>query len=286
MKKNFAKALNYLLVCGILVAAIIWFFAYGLINADSNNETKLIFFDVGQGDSAMITLPQSKQVVIDTGDNQKVLEKIEKNMPFGDRRIEYLVLSHADSDHIGMASEIMESFSVDEVIVGPSVSNSNTYKKMEDTIINNKITRKQVAKGDLVCVFYDACMEFLSPDASVKSTDTNEQSLIFRFSVGDGVMFTGDGEKGVESVVASSTSSEKLKSSILKVAHHGSREALSPDFLQKNDPKTAIISVGENGYGHPNQDVINVLKDKKIEVLRTDEIGDVKFSLLSEKWSR
>lgn len=278
MKKNFNKTFNYLLISGLLIAILIWTFAFNLIYADERGGAKLVFIDVGQGDSALINLPNSVQILIDTGENKEVLEKIEKNMPLYDRKIEYLVLSHADSDHVGMASEIMQSFSVDRVIVGPSTSDSQTYEEIERTINDEKIIKEQVGAGDEICVVTNACMDFYSPDKNSSYGTTNEQSLVFRFSYnGADIMFTGDAEKDIQEVISAKYSGEELASEVLKVAHHGSRNAINDNFLKGVNPKEAIVSVGKNSYGHPVQETLDSLISSGIRVLRTDQEGDIKF---------
>lgn len=272
-----------MLVIGLLVALAIWFLAYSMVGADRQNGAGVVFFDVGQGDSALINLPQSKQILIDTGDRKEVLEKIEKNMPAFDRKIEYLVLSHADSDHIGMALLIMQSFSVDQVVVGPSRSDSKTYQKIEEYIKENNILQKQVGAGDKICAIENACMEFLSPVGDKETGSTNEMSLVFRFDFGENeLMFTGDAENGVQNKIAQKTDQGFLESDYLKVAHHGSRDSVDNQFLDEVKPAVAVISVGKNGYGHPTEEAIRKLEEKNIKILRTDQVGDIKFSFLPQ----
>lgn len=278
MKKSLNKTLNYLLIAAALLSGAIWFFVFDSISADSSQATGVVFFDVGQGDSALISLPQSTQILVDTGNHKEILEKIEKNMPLYDRKIEYLVLSHADSDHVGMASEIMQSFSVDRVIVGPSTSDSQTYEEIERTINDEKIIKEQVGAGDEICVVTNACMDFYSPDKNSSYGTTNEQSLVFRFSYNGGdIMFTGDAEKDIQEVISAKYSGEELASEVLKVAHHGSRNAINDNFLKGVNPKEAIVSVGKNSYGHPVQETLDSLISSGIRVLRTDQEGDIEF---------
>lgn len=267
-----------MLVVGLLVALTVWLLAYSIISADRLNSGGVVFFDVGQGDSALIKLPQSKQVLVDTGERKEVLEKIEKNMPIFDRKIEYLVLTHADSDHVGMALEVMQSFAVEQVVVGPSRSDSRTYQKIEEYIKEKNIPQKQVGQGDKICVIESACMEFLSPAGDQKSGSTNEMSLVFRFNYGENkVMFTGDAESSVQSEIARSMEASLLKSDYLKVAHHGSRDSVDSLFLEKLGVSVAVISVGRNGYGHPTKEAISRLEERGIKILRTDQVGDIKF---------
>lgn len=279
MKRGRRQGFDFVLVTGLLTALAVWFLAGSMVGADRRNSSGVIFFDVGQGDSALISLPESKQILIDTGDRKEVLEKIEKNMPAFDRKIEYLVLSHADSDHVGMALEIMQSFKVEQVVVGPSHSDSRTYQKIEEYIKENNVSRKQVGRGDKICALENACMEFLSPEIDQKNGSTNEMSLVFRFDYGENeLMFTGDAEQEIQNKIAEKMEEEALKSDYLKVAHHGSKESVDSRFLDEVKPALAIISVGKNSYGHPTKEAIDRLEEKNIKILRTDQIGDIKFS--------
>ncbi|OQA51891.1 MAG: ComEC family competence protein [candidate division WS2 bacterium ADurb.Bin280] len=280
MKKAHEKIFSFSLLAGIVFTVLIWVFALSLIEADRQNSPYAVFLDVGQGDSALISLPQSIQILIDTGESASVLSKIEKNMPRFDRRIEYLVLTHADSDHIGAADDILQSFEVGEVIVGPSKSDTQVYKKIEALISENKIQKREVFSGDVICPIESACMDFLSPDRGGSYGSTNEQSLVFRFNFLDKkIMFTGDAEDEIQAKISNKYDSERLKSEVLKVAHHGSKAAIDEGFLGEVGPSQAIISVGANSYGHPSANIIEVLKNNTIEVLRTDQRGDIKMEL-------
>lgn len=279
MKKRPDKIFNVSLFLGAIIALSIWVFAISLISADSKNDPGVVFVDVGQGDSALINLPDSVQILVDTGKGSDLPQKIERYMPSFDRKLEYLVLTHADSDHIGATDEIIESFQVGQIIVGPSKSDSKVYQTIEEMIVSENISKKQVSSGDVICPFEYSCMTFLSPSEDFASSSTNEQSLVFRFNYNDfKIMFTGDAEKNVQKQIADKYEANALSSDVLKVAHHGSKDATDESFLEEVRPSRATISVGKNSYGHPSQDVIDFLKGKSIEVLRTDEVGDIRMS--------
>lgn len=286
MKKNLSKAFSYILITGSVLAVFIWAIALNSATADTQGGGQIVFFDIGQGDSALINLPNSQQVLVDTGDDKRVLEKIEKNMPFLDRKIEYMVLSHADSDHMAMASDIIETYQVGEVVLGSSSSDSATYKKLLTTIDKEQVKTKKVAAGDRICVVQEACLEFLNPKTGMASLNTNDQSLVFRLSLGGGAMFMGDAEAKIQADLGKDFASERLKSEILKVAHHGSREAVDDGFLSKVKAQYAVVSVGQNSYGHPVSSTLDRLSQQGMQVLRTDQIGDIKFFLKDNKWSK
>jgi competence protein ComEC len=251
-----------------------------IIQKPKDDLLTVAFLDVGQGDSILIS-QGSEQILIDGGkDGKLLLEKLGKYVPYWDRKIETVIETHPDSDHIGGLIDVLNLYQVDSVLETKMQNDSLTFKKLEDLIASKNIPKIEAKKDVNIKFPSGAVAEVLYPFRSVtdvNSKDTNMSSLVVKLTIGNNkFLFTGD--------LPTEQENELLKNNInvsaqfLKVAHHGSKYASGNDFLEAVNPVDAIISVEKNNsYGHPNQEVLKRLLDHRINVLRTDEMGDVVY---------
>lgn len=272
--------LNRKLIYSILIAlAALTAILAAIIFYSQKNDLKIIFFNVGQGDAILIS-EGSQQVLIDGGkDGRMLLEKMGKFVPFWDRNIEAVVMTHPDQDHIGGLIDLLETYKVQNIIETNAQSDSETFKKLEEEILKNE-TGKIEAKKNLAINFSNgALIQVLSPLNSLPNEidkNSNDNSVVTKLSYGENkFLFTGDLPSTQEGILLGSKAN--LESQVLKVAHHGSKYATSNEFLDAVKPEDAVISVGKNSYGHPNQEVLDRLLENKIKILRTDEMGDVEY---------
>ena len=290
MDRKFSKFINSTLVVAVLLAVFLW--STVSQNATSDIATSMLevdLFDVGQGDATLISLPDSTQALIDGGRDSKVLDQLARHMPKFDKKIEYIFATHPDADHIGGLPNVLQNYEVGEFIGTGKTSDSQVSKRLENEISQKKIAVKNIRQGDTVNLSSGANMEILWPDESAaKSETTNNSSEVMRFNYrGATIMLTGDAEVEAQDMILSSEPPEKIKSDILKVAHHGASSAYNKKFLEKVEMESAVISVGKkNSYGHPAKVVLNVLKEMSVKVFRTDEIGTVSFVLVDGKWEK
>ncbi len=257
---------------------------------------EVVFIDVGQGDSILIKLPYNRGVyMIDTGGQLHfpVAEWQERRKPFkvgkdtllpflkskGISRIDKLILTHSDADHIGAADELIGELKIGEILISP-----NSWEKpMMADIINHafkeKVKVKEVKAGyrweNKSGPFY-----FIYPFDD--EYEGNDDSLVLYASFGGlSWLFTGDLEKGGEQEMISAYG--HLDIDVLKVGHHGSRGSSSEPFIQMTSPEHAVISAGKsNRYGHPHAEVLEILKAENAQVLRTDESGAIHFRFTSK----
>jgi competence protein ComEC len=267
----------YIFLIGLFILALI---LAGIIWYEKGQELKVIFLDVGQGDAILIE-QGSKQVLIDGGPSgQVLLEKLGKYVPFWDRKIELVIATHPDADHIAGLIDVLKNYSVGAVMQIAAQSDSETFKKLEDLIKNKNIEIVVGERGEKINLDDEAQREILNPgpETSISSQDTNASSIVARLSFGENsFMFTGDFP--IEQEDGLLKQNLNIQSNILKVSHHGSKYATSQEFLDAVKPTDAVISVGKNNrYGHPNQEIVDRLKQGKIEILRTDEAGDIEYS--------
>ena len=273
LRKNSQKVVT-IIICLVLTLTIIKIIP---------NNFKLYFIDVGQGDSTLIVTPQGKNILIDGGGSESY--DVGKNilLPYLlDRKVtklDYVIISHFDTDHVGGILTVLEELEVKKVIIGMQYENSENYEKFLETAKNKKILVRQVQKGDKINIEKDVQIKVLFPEEKmIEENSINNNSLVFKLIYKDfSILFTGDIEKIAEEQIVNLYSRNNiLKSTILKVSHHGSKTSSTQEFLELVHPKIALIGVGENNlYGHPNDDVIERLKNINAKIYRTDNDGEI-----------
>lgn len=274
--------LSLFIICCILSFVAAFFISYGwnikypATNRDSVSDVKdgileVHYIDVGQGDCTLIKCGD-KSMLIDAGDNDKgtlIQNYLQKQ---GISRLDYVIATHPDSDHIGSMDVILYKFPCDTVIMTDVKRDTRTYRDVIKVIEDKqyKVTRPQV--GD-VYKLGDAEFTILAPVSEYK--DVNNTSIGIRLTYGNNsFVFTGDGEGQAEKDIL--TNGMNLDCDVYKVAHHGSKDSTSKEFLNAMSPAYAVISCGaDNSYGHPHSRVLKELSYRGIEVFRTDEDGTV-----------
>lgn len=252
----------------------------GIIYSHSSEQLRVVFINVGQGDSILIS-QGSQQILIDGGkDGKLLLEKLGKYIPFWDRNIEMVIETHPDADHIGGLIEVFRAYEVDSVMKTKMQSQSQTFKTLEDLIVKENSSIIDAQKGEKIIFGNGAQTEVIFPFDSisdVNAKDTNAASVVVRLDFGENsFLFTGDLPSEQEKIFIENKIN--IKADVLKVGHHGSKYSSSGEFLDAVRPQDAIISVGKNNsYGHPNQEVLQRLLARKINILRTDEEGDIMY---------
>ena len=264
-----------------LITALIIFFAnFFIFQLDWQNSHRGLTFamlDIGQGDSFFIESPTGTHILIDSGPPKKILGPLSRIMPIFNKKIDAIIMSHPDQDHVGGFTDVLKNYSVEEVFEPGILDNSKTYQNLETEIKNKNIPDVLLRKGMRLDLGGGAVIDILFPDRDVSNWPTNEGSVVARLSYGKtSVMLTGDAPKSTEKIILSENPPSILQSTILKVGHHGSRASTSLEFTQAVSPKYAFISVGKNNiYGHPTQDVLDILKQVNSQVFRTDQLSTV-----------
>ncbi len=249
-------------------------------NSEKNpSDLKLYFFDVGQGDSTMVK-QGDWEMIIDGGPGRSILEKLGKYLPFTDRKIEVMILTHAHADHVDGLAEIMERYQVDKVYFNGSIHSAPGYLEFLKIIKDKNIDAEIIDRPQELSWDNGLSLQFLAPTKSfyqIKPESINNSSLVFRLVYGSGTaLFMGDFED--EETLISSYSPEALKSQILKVGHHGSSNANDKEFIAVVSPYFSIISCGKkNSFGHPHYRTLYNLEKVDSKILRTDILGDILF---------
>lgn len=232
--------------------------------------------DVGQGDSILIMAPKGN-VLIDAGDEsaEGALRSYLDSMKI--EKIDYLILTHPDADHIGSADMVVNTYSVGSVMMEPYTYTSETqvYRNLETAIETRSVATIDPSPNDVYSLG-DLHITVLGPLDTYK--DKNNNSIVARFDYGEtSFMMTGDAEtKSEKAMVTQYGLTGKLRCDVLKVGHHGSTTSTSSDFLASVKPEIAIISCGEgNKFGHPQEETLDKLAAAGVTVYRTDKVGTI-----------
>ena len=252
--------------------------AWGYVTAGSG--LRVTFFDIGQGDSIFVETPQGHQILIDGGPNSAVIEKLGKAMPFWDKTIDLMVLTHPEADHISGLVDVFKQYAVQNVLWTGVEKDTNIFAVWERALLAED-ARVILARAPQKLVWSqnsaNAFLEILYPDdsaiASVRAA--NNTSIISRLVFGGrSFLFTGDIEKTIEQKLVEEKNN--LRADVLKVPHHGSKTSSSESFLAALSPRIAVMQVGaKNRYGHPAEEVMERFAAFGIPVLRSDLNGDI-----------
>lgn len=289
-------------VSGILIG-IVLLFAYLFSLPDG--KLHIVFCDVGQGDAAYIRSPNNQDMLIDGGPNNRVLDCLGRHMPFYDRRIDVVLLSHPQKDHLQGLIEVVGRFEIGTFIIGVEGNDSDGFRQLVEVLKEKQIPLKNLFTGDsfrLGNLSFDilwperkwVAEKVRSSQLAVRSdegtvlgmstdADLNSFSYFFHLTYGDfNALFTGDGDSKIQPVIMQTVQLPDIE--VLKYPHHGSKTGILPAFLDKIAPELAVISVGKNSYGHPSNEALQLLKDRNITIERTDVDGDVEIISDGKEW--
>ncbi len=249
------------------------FLLTGMVEAKTTTVDKLEvhYIDVGQGDATLIKCGDSA-MLIDAGENDKgtlVQNYIKKQ---GVKNLDYLIVTHPDSDHCGGADVIITKYDINKVIMPDYEKDTNTYRDVIDALDykNYKITVPVVGN---TYKLNDAKFTIIAPNDVYEDANNSSVGIILEHGKKK-FIFTGDAEEDAEADIVSNKA--KIKADVYKVNHHGSKTSSSSAFLKAIDPVYAVISCGEsNEYGHPDAQTLNSLRAMDVKLFRTDEQGSI-----------
>lgn len=237
------------------------------------------FFNVGQGDAIFIETPKMGQILIDGGPGSIILEKLNKEMPFWDRTIDLIILTHPEHDHYAGLFEVLERYQVKNVLWTGVIRNTSEYNEWLK-LVKKENAHVKIAEAGQRIVISNVTIDILYPFENLEGKvleNSNNTSIITKLNFREiSFLFTGDVYKSIEKTLIEK--GINLESDIFKIGHHGSKTSSAEDFLKKISPQIAIISVGEdNKYGHPHSEILENLVKFGIKTLRTDLDGDIKI---------
>jgi competence protein ComEC len=277
--KLFRKWLALAVVIAVILGVIAWLYRL-------DNKVHVYFLDVGQGDATLIR-QGSLDILIDGGPSPQAIDtELGKHLPFWDRSIELVVLTHPHADHLAGLVEVLNRYQVGEVLYPAlATSDEGEYDKpLFDEwlrLIQDKNIKSTLAQAYQELSLGDIVIDVLNPPASPLAgteSDVDNNGVVLQVRAGEisflitgDLMWEGEQEMSYERLLPQST--------VLKVAHHGSDTSTTDEFLNVLMPRVAVISVGVNDYGHPKQEVLDRLAGRlgEANIYLTDESGTIEF---------
>ncbi len=264
----------------VIIALLVWLTVFQAV--ERKDRLKLVFCDVGQGDAILIQIPENQDILIDGGPDNSVLSCLGENMPFYDRKIESIILTHPDADHSRGLVEVVKRYEIREIWLTGVHHDLADYTEFLSLIKERDILTKTAKVGEIVFQDEKIKLKILYPKENLEGREVsnlNNTSVVARLVYQNfSAIFTGDLEEDKQRDLIDQPSIE-ISADIFKVSHHGSANGLLTEFLSQVNPEIAVISVGENNrYGHPSPKILDKLKMiLGIEIFRTDQNGDIKI---------
>lgn len=265
---------------------------------------RLVFCNVGQGDGIYIDLPDGSDVLIDGGPDKKMLECLGRNMPFWDRKIEMIFLTHPEADHLNGLVEVLGRYDVEYFVSSPIGNNTKGYQSLVKTIEEKKVQIKNAYAGEIIKFKTDEgkeaqfrilwpSREFLKENisqyaysqeslgnilgVSTNYDNLNDFSTVLELKFGDfEALLGGDADQEIQDDILRVATLKPVE--VFKIPHHGSKYGIFDEYLEKANPDFAVVSVGKNPWGHPTKEILQKFKSKQIPVYRTDQQGEIKFT--------
>ena len=228
------------------------------------------FIDVGQGEAILIALPE-KTVLIDAGPTGSAPKIAQVLQELGRNKIDYLVATHPDEDHIGGMADVISSTQIGTIYAPNKTNNTATYRKFLAAIQNNNLQITLAEAGTIIDQTDSYKLEILWPKKDANFPDTNDYSIIIKLTVGNKTfLFTGDAP------TSAILDSNPGHIDVLKLSHHGSRTGTTEQLVRKLSPTYTVVSYAlDNSYGHPMQSVLNALRKHSVEIWGTGANGTI-----------
>jgi len=296
-----------------LLLILLWIAVFSL----PDQKLHLVFCDVGQGDAILVSYKQN-QILIDGGPDNRVLSCLGHHLPFWDRKIEMIVLTHPEADHFTGLIDVIKRYSVNYFVSNNLTNDNPSFWELYRLVLEKKIQVYSPKIGEKIRIrplsflvlwpketlgdkniwlgntFFaheyaglesspvelEKASKFAQNDYLAKYVgDLNETSIVLKLSFGNfKTLLTGDLPSKFENQL------DLTSVEVLKVAHHGSQTSTSQTFLEKLKPRLAIISVGKNNFGQPSPEILERLNNLKIRTLRTDQNGEIEIVSDGKRW--
>lgn len=265
----------------IILAVLLYRFIGGpaapdtMTNVPPADGSKLVvsYIDVGQGDATLIS-KGSFHMLIDAGNNSKGKTVVDYLKNAGVKKLDILVGTHPDSDHVGGLDDVIKGIPIDTVYMPQAKKTTKTYQEVMSALKGKKLEAQMPEIGKEYTYDENLVLRFLSPGKNYK--DANNNSLVVQAAYGKTrFLFMGDAEEEAEKDILKQ--GYDIQCDVLKLGHHGSYTATGEAFLKKADPVYGVVSCGKgNSYGHPHAEVMARLEDEDVQVYRTDTMGTVR----------
>jgi len=271
---------KYSRLVALMLLILVNIFIWGASSASDVSELEVYFFDVGQGDATLIKSPSGKKMLIDGGPDRSVLAELSKVLAFNDRKIDVVLATHPDADHVSGLVAVLKEFEVGMIVWTGKTADTATFRAWKEAAELEGAEIAVVRAGErLVLGDSGLMLDVLYPfsDVVLSEQSSNETSLVMKMTYGEHrVLLPGDTTSKIEGVLLEAGVS--LEADLLKAAHHGSATSTSRSFVKAVHPDTAVISAGkDNRFGHPALSVLANLAEYDILVRRTDKEGRITY---------
>ncbi|MGI6368262.1 MAG: DNA internalization-related competence protein ComEC/Rec2 [Anaerolineae bacterium] len=261
---------------GAALVSVLWLVAGNL----PDGRLHVSFLDVGQGDAILLRSGSGRTILIDGGpDPVRLASQLGQALPFWQRDIDLVLVTHEDTDHIGALAALASRYRIHQVVYAGLVDSNEASAAWQSALADADV--QQVSLGAGTEIRLGQCLlRLLHPPLPLRDNeaDSNARSMVLAVEQGTfRMLLMGDAPEPVEKALLAS--GQPLDAILLKVSHHGSSGASSQAFLEAVSPQLAVISVGDdNRYGHPNEAVLDRLRSVDATVLRTDQHGGIRVS--------
>ncbi|MDP3975980.1 MAG: MBL fold metallo-hydrolase [bacterium] len=272
----YTSIVTFLIFCGY--ASSVW---------AVSDELEVKFLDIGQGDSVLIRTPHGRTVLIDGGPGVAILERLGEELSFWQKRLDMVILTHPDLDHLEGLVEVLKRFDVDRVLLTGVAHDSLLYHAFFEQLQQKNIQPTLVSTDQDWMIDEGVYLDVLYPIKSValqEADNVNDTSVTVRLIYGQTSMFLGgDNEKDAEHELL--LTDFDLSADIFKSGHHGSRTSSAPELLQAIGAKRVVIQSGrENPFDHPHLDTILEFDEKGMEWVNTKDMGTITLVSDGKVW--
>jgi competence protein ComEC len=270
---------------GLIGVCILVIIVVGQLIPLYDGKLHIVFCDVGQGDAIFIRTPDRKEVIIDGGPNTLVLECLSDHLPFWDRDLSMVIITHPHYDHFRGIIDVLQRYEVAMIGRENLDHNSSAYTELIRRVNDEKAEKNILERGEVIHFASGVTLEILGPDEefllqespSGMASNTNPPSLILHLRYGKfSALFPGDSDgEDIEKFVAA-----RSAYTVVALPHHGSENGYTENVSDHISMSLAIASSGKgNRYGHPHSSVLDLLNHKNIPILRTDQSGSIHLTI-------
>jgi competence protein ComEC len=252
--------------------------------SDTKGELRAFFFNVGQADAILLILPNGKTLLVDAGEASSARSLEADIRGKGVDRFDAVVATHPHADHIGGMSYLITNFNIGTIYMTRASTTTKTFENLLLAIAEKGLRVQTAIAGDSIDLDDMVEIRILSPGSLFKDSLNNNSVVLHIAYKGTSLLLMGDAEMKAENQILENETN--IRSTILKVGHHGSGTSTGLEFLRSVNPQIAIISVGkDNRYQHPSDEVISQLEAAGIAIYRTDQYGTIEVRISKEGYT-